>query len=51
MSCSVSSPKAIEFRSDLGFKQHDIVLSKEQSVMSKITKLRKYCYNIVFVFS
>ena len=31
--------KATEFRSDLGFKQHDIVLSKKQSLISKITKL------------
>ena len=31
-------PKAIEFRSKLGFKQHDVILSKEQSVTSKITK-------------
>ena len=34
MNCRVS--KAIEFRSELGFKQHDIVLSKKQSVISKI---------------
>ena len=34
MSCRLSTPKAIEFRSRLGFKQHD----KEQSVISKITK-------------
>ena len=39
MSCRVSTPKAIEFRPELGFKQHDIILTKEQSVMSKITKL------------
>ena len=32
-------PEATEFRSTLGFKQHDIILSKEQSVMPKITKL------------
>ena len=38
MSCRVSTPKKIEFRSKLGFKQHDI-LSEEQSVLSKITKL------------
>ena len=37
MSCRVSTPWAIEFRSKLGFKQHDIILSKEQSVISKIT--------------
>ena len=28
--CKVSTLKVIEFRSKLGFKQHDIVLSKEQ---------------------
>ena len=39
MSCRVSAPKAIEFRSKLGCHQHDIVLSKEESVVSKITKL------------
>ena len=39
MSCSVPTPKAIKFRSELGFKQYDIVLSKNQSVISKITKL------------
>ena len=30
---------AIEFRSKLEFKQHDIMLSKEQSVISAIEKL------------
>ena len=39
MSCRVSTPKAIEFRSKLGFEQHDIVLSKEHPVISKITKV------------
>ena len=39
MSCRVSTPEAIEFRSKLGFKQHDIILRKEQSVISKVTKL------------
>ena len=38
MSCLVSTPEAIEFRSKLRFKQHDIALSKKQSVISKITK-------------
>ena len=36
MNCRVSTPKAVEFRFELGFKQHDIVLSKEQSVIWKI---------------
>ena len=34
----VSTTKAIEFRSKLGFKQHDIMLIKEQSVISKLMK-------------
>ena len=38
MHCKVSTLKAIEFRSKLGFKQNDILLSKEQSVTSKIIK-------------
>ena len=38
MHCSVSLPIAIELRSKSGFNQHDIVLSKEQSVISKIIK-------------
>ena len=39
MNCRVSTPKAIELRSELGFKQHDIILTKEQSAISKITEL------------
>ena len=39
MSCRVSTPEAIEFRSKLGFKQHDITLSKELSEISKTIKL------------
>ena len=37
--CRVSTLEAIKFRSKLGFKQHDIILTKEQSVISKLTKL------------
>ena len=37
--CRVSIPEAVEFRSKLGFKRRDIILIKEQSVISKITKL------------
>ena len=37
--CRVSIPEAVEFRSKLGFKRRDIILIKEQSVTSKITKL------------
>ena len=36
MSCRVSTPEAIEFRSKLGFKQNDIIQSKEQPLISKI---------------
>ena len=39
MSCRVSTSEAIKFRSELAFKQHDIVLSKEQPVLSKILEL------------
>ena len=39
INCRVSTPKATEFRSELGFKQHDILLSKEQSMILKITAL------------
>ena len=49
MSCSVT-PKAIEFRSKLGFKQHDIILSKEQSMLIRIKQIfasKRNCYNIV----
>ena len=33
MHCRVSTPKAIKFRSKLGFKQDDIMLKKEQSAL------------------
>ena len=36
MSCRASTPEAIEFRSKLGFKQNDIIQSKEQPLISKI---------------
>ena len=39
MNCRVSAPKRIEFRYEIAYKQHDIVLSKEQSVISNITNL------------
>ena len=39
MKCRVSTPKLTEFRSELGFKKHNIVLGKEQSVILKIAKL------------
>ena len=35
----ISTPEAIEFRSKLGFDQHDIPLSKEQPLVPKIMKL------------
>ena len=39
MSCRVSTPEAIECRSKLGFKRNEVMLSIEQSVISKTTKL------------
>ena len=39
MICSASTPEATEFRSELGFKEHNIILSKKQSVILKIVKL------------
>ena len=36
--CGMPTPKAIEFRSKLGINQHDIILTKEQSVIPKIIK-------------
>ena len=33
MHCRVATPKSIKFRSKLGFNQHDITLSKEQSML------------------
>ena len=39
MNYRVSAPKSIEFRYELAFKQHDIVLSKEQSAILNITNL------------
>ena len=34
-----SEEKVFNFRSKLGFKQHDIIMNKEQSVTTKIIKL------------
>ena len=36
MHSRVSTPKSIEFRSKLGFKQYDITLTKEQSVLKSV---------------
>ena len=36
MHCRVATPKAIEFRSKLGFNQYDITLTKEQSVLKSV---------------
>ena len=38
MHCKVSTPKPIGFRAKLGFKQHDIILTKEESMIPKIMK-------------
>ena len=35
ISCRVSTPEAIKFKSGIGFNQHDIILSKEHSVNQK----------------
>ena len=36
MHSRVSTPKSIEFRSKLGFKQYDMTLTKEQSVLKSV---------------
>ena len=33
------TPAAIEFRTKLGFNQHDLIMAKEQSVLTKVMKL------------
>ena len=33
MNCAVSIPEAIEFQSRIGFKQHDIILTKQELVI------------------
>ena len=39
MSCRILTLEEIEIRSKLGSQQHDLILSKVQSVILKITKL------------
>ena len=39
MHCRVSIPEAIEFKTRLGFNQHDLTMIKEQSVLTKIIKV------------
>ena len=36
MHSRISTPEAIEFRSRLEFNQHDIILTKEQSVLRSV---------------
>ena len=36
MHCRVSTPKAIAFRSKLGFSRYNITLTKEQSVLKSV---------------
>ena len=36
MHCKVATPKSIEFKSKLGFNQHDITLNKEQLILRSI---------------
>ena len=37
--CTVSPPEVIEIKTRLGFNQHDLIMTKEQSVLTKITKV------------
>ena len=46
MDCRATS--AHEFRIRLGFKQHDVVLTKEQSVVKKIMSSFEYEHNKMF---
>ena len=39
MHCRVSTPKTIKFRSKQERKQHDIITTKEQSILTKIMKV------------
>ena len=39
MHCKALTPKAIKFKSKLGFKQHDLTLTKKHSVVPKIMEL------------
>ena len=35
----VSTPETTEFKTRLGFNQHDLIMTKEQSVLAKISKI------------
>ena len=37
--CRVSTPEVIEIKNRLGFNQHDLIMTKEQSVLTKIMKV------------
>ena len=37
MNCTI--PTAIEFRTKLGFNQHDLIVTKEKSVLTKIMEV------------
>ena len=39
MHCRVSTIEAIEFKTRLRFNQHDLIMRKEQSVLTKIRKV------------
>ena len=39
MNCRVSTPEALEFKIRLGFNPHDLIMAKEQSVLTKIMKV------------
>ena len=48
MHCRVSTPEPIEFKTRLGFDQHNFIMTKEKSVLTKIIKVfasEKYYYN------
>ena len=61
MHCRVPTPEATEFKTRLGFNQHDLIMAKEQSVLTKTMKvfaseeiLWQYsalCYKINLYFS
>ena len=50
MDCRV--PTTVEFRTKLGFNKYDIMINKEQWVLTKkkrnYLRKKKYCYNILF---
>ena len=39
MHCRALTPEAIELKTRLGFNEHDLIMTKEQSVLTKIMKV------------